>query len=42
MGWIDINNALPEPGKYIWVSFSNFSVSCVGRYETYENGECLI
>lgn len=38
MVWIDINYALPEPDKYILISFSNYSVPCVGRYETDGNG----
>ena len=29
---------LPETDKYILLSFSNFSIPCVGRYEEDENG----
>lgn len=38
-GWIPCSERLPETDKYILLSFSNFSVPCVGRYETDdENG----
>lgn len=32
-GWIPVEEKLPEPGKYILLSFSNFSVPVVGRWE---------
>ena len=37
-GWIDVECELPTDSKYILLSFSNFSVPCVGRYEEDENG----
>lgn len=36
--WIPIEEALPEPGKYVLVSFSNFSLPDIGRYEEDEQG----
>ena len=32
-GWIPVEEKLPEQGKYILLSFSNFSVPVVGRWE---------
>ena len=37
-GWIPAEEELPEKDKYILLSFSNFSIPCVGRYEEDENG----
>lgn len=37
-GWIPAEEELPETDKYILLSFSNFSIPCVGRYEEDENG----
>ena len=37
-GWILVSERLPEKDKYILLSFSNFSVPCVGRYEEDKNG----
>ena len=37
-GWIPVDEELPETDKYILLSFSNFSIPCVGRYEEDENG----
>lgn len=37
-GWIDIDQELPKDDKYILLSFSNFSVPVIGRYEEDENG----
>ena len=37
-GWIPVEEELPETDKYIFLSFSNFSIPCVGRYEEDENG----
>lgn len=31
--WIPVEERLPEPGKYILLSFSNFSIPVVGRWE---------
>lgn len=36
--WIPVEEELPETDKYILLSFSNFSIPCVGRYEEDENG----
>lgn len=36
--WIDINEKLPPVEKYILVSFSNFSLPAVARYEEDEEG----
>lgn len=36
--WIPVDERLPETNKYILLSFSNFSVPAVGRYEEYEDG----
>lgn len=36
--WIDIDVELPKDDRYILLSFSNFSVPLVGRYEEDENG----
>lgn len=37
-GWIPVEEEIPETDKYILLSFSNFSIPCVGRYEEDENG----
>lgn len=36
--WIPADERLPETNKYILLSFSNFSVPAVGRYEEYKDG----
>lgn len=36
--WISCNERYPDIGKYILLSFENFSVPCVGRYEENEEG----
>lgn len=37
--WIPcITEQYPESGKYVLLSFANFSVPCVGRYEVDEDG----
>lgn len=37
--WVPcITEKYPESGKYVLLSFANFSVPCVGRYEDDENG----
>ena len=35
--WIPVTERLPETGKYVLISFSNFTVPITGRYE--EDGE---
>ena len=37
-GWIPISDRFPENDKYILLSFDNFSVPMIGRYENYESG----
>ena len=37
-GWIPVEERLPEDDKYILLSFSNFSLLIVGRYERDEDG----
>ena len=37
-GWIPIDEKLPPDDSYILLSFSNFSVPIVGRYEETEDG----
>ena len=36
--WIDINDRLPDPGEYVLVSFENFTLPDIGRYETDSDG----
>ena len=37
-GWIPCSERLPENDNYILLSFENFSIPIVGRYEEDENG----
>lgn len=37
-GWIPVEERLPEDDKYILVSFENYSVADIARYEMDENG----
>lgn len=37
-GWIPIEESVPETGKYIMVSFENFTLPDIARYETDEQG----
>lgn len=37
-GWIPIEERLPETDDYILVSFSNFELPDIGRYETDKGG----
>lgn len=37
-GWIPVSERLPEPDEYILVSFSNFSLPDIGRYEKDADG----
>ena len=37
-GWIPVSERLPEPDQYILVSFSNFSLPDIGRYEQDADG----
>ena len=36
--WILVTERLPETGKYVLISFSNFTVPITGRYEEDEEG----
>lgn len=36
--WIDVDVELPKPNEYLLLSFSNFSIPVVGRYEEDEEG----
>lgn len=36
--WIPVSEALPDTEKYILLSFSNFPIPIVGRWEEDENG----
>ena len=37
-GWIPCDARYPDTDEYILISFENFSIPCVGRYETDEEG----
>ena len=37
-GWISIDERLPDTNDYILLSFSNFAIPVVGRYETEKDG----
>ena len=37
-GWIPISDRFPKNDKYILLSFDNFSMPMIGRYESYESG----
>ena len=37
-GWIDVEQELPKDDNYILLSFRNFSIPAIGRYEEDENG----
>lgn len=37
-GWISIDKRLPSTSNYILLSFSNFTIPTVGRYEVDEDG----
>jgi hypothetical protein len=38
MEWIDVDYKLPPVGEYVLLSFSNFSIPLVGRYDEDEDG----
>lgn len=40
-GWIPVRERLPEDDSYILVSFENFSVADIARYETDEDGSAF-
>lgn len=37
-GWIPVSEQIPNTDKYILVSFENFTIPDIGRYETDEDG----
>ena len=37
-GWIPITERYPKNDNFILLSFDNFSLPMIGRYEEYENG----
>lgn len=37
-GWIPVEERLPDTNNYILLSFSNFTIPAVGRYEVEEDG----
>ena len=37
-GWIPVDERLPDTNDYILLSFSNFTIPAVGRYETEKDG----
>lgn len=38
MDWIPISERLPDPDEYILLSFENFTMAAIGRYEKQEDG----
>ena len=40
--WILVTERLPETGKYVLISFSNFTVPITGRYEEDEEGGAFL
>ena len=36
--WIPVEERYPDTNKYILLSFSNFTIPIIGRYEEDENG----
>lgn len=36
--WIPVSERLPEEGSYVLLSFENFTIPDIGRYETDEEG----
>ena len=37
-GWIPVGERIPDTNDYILLSFSNFTIPVVGRYEAEEDG----
>lgn len=37
--WNPVSKSLPTDGRYILLSFENFSVPCIGRYEEDTDGD---
>lgn len=38
MDWIPISERLPDPDEYILLSFENYTMAAIGRYERNEDG----
>jgi hypothetical protein len=36
--WIPITESLPKDDEYVLVSFENWGIPAIGRYERYEDG----
>lgn len=37
--WIPVTERLPESGKYVFMSFENFTLPAIGRYEVNDEGD---
>ena len=37
--WIPVTERLPESGKYVLMSFENFTLPAIGRYEINDEGD---
>lgn len=37
--WIPVTERLPESGKYVLMSFENFTLPAIGRYEVKDEGD---
>lgn len=37
--WIPVTERLPESGKYVLMSFENFTLPAIGRYEVNDEGD---
>lgn len=37
-GWIPIGEQLPDPDEYVLLSFENYTMAAIGRYEKNEDG----
>ena len=36
--WVPVTERLPKLGEYVLISFSNFTLLCIGRYDEDEKG----
>lgn len=36
--WVPVTERLPKLGEYVLISFSNFTLPCIGRYDEDEKG----
>ena len=37
-GWIPVSERLPDPDEYILLSFENYTMAAIGRYEENDEG----